>query len=604
MTFDLSLSFHGLCAFVPLADKSMWILLPEESAPCLGKNAPQPHMAVARFHLSYIQNDAPTDSYVVLKLASCDLAILPGGMPVKQNSLAFTAFNPVTGAIDVAETDPDYLRSFYWVAPVEQASRAMNIQGGGVVRNVFLGNIAKLPQRDRKLLAARMWLNAGKAYVNNLAPRNDRAGQRTEIVDWKFSPYAGAALNDQYHQLLASEIRVDMTIDADTVTLSCIPFGKQPQNLVLKPSAAGRKVRIDIMNEESDSIAGATVIPEPIVLHSPRVQDRIFESFYNFTVVPVPATQRAIPLAHDYYYPVSGNGLMGSPTMVFPPCSPARLNYAVSSLATSRGAHAISSKESVREPGERKVSASLLREFLLMSGHLTATEEELASGSPRSAVHKALRRYQRRSGLKVTGELDEATRRSILAPQCLVADGPALCCLESHTLGYRWGNPPRSFDGSPQEAFDQVRKAMDIWQAVGSLGGGRIVFREAAPQETADFEVGWADLPGTGGVDVIAFADLPGNCSETTEGPRPLHFGQNESWDIGGGTGSFDVLSVALHELGHILGLQHSNQPGAVMYRTFLQPHDDLTDDDTSALRILCDDCVSRLPEEIEEDLD
>jgi len=602
MTLNLDLSFHGLCAFVPL-EHSMWILLPEESAPCSGKDSPRPHIAVARFHLSYLQKDAPVNSYVVLKLASCELALLPGGAPVK-DSLEFTAFNPVTGAIEVGESDAKYLKSFYWVAPVEQASRAMNIQGGGVVRNAFLGDISKLTQRDRKLLAARMWLNFGQAYVNNLATRNDRAGQRTEIVQWKFAPYAGAALNDQYYQLLASEIRIDATIEADSVTLLYTPFGKQPQYLVLKPSTPGHHVRIEILNEESDSIAGATAIPEPIVLHSPRVQDRIFESFYNLTVAPVPATQRAIPLAHDYYYPVSGGGPMGIPTMVFPPCSPARLNYVVSSLATSRGAHATASKEGVRERGERKVGASLLREFLLMSGHLTVAEEESGSASPSSAVHKALRRFQRGSGLKVSGELDEATRRSILAPQCLVADGSGPCCLESHTLAYRWGKPPHNFDGSPQEAFDQVRKAMDIWEMVGGLGGGKIVFRQAAPQDTADFEVGWADLSGPGGVDVIAFADLPGNCSETTDGPRPLHFSQNESWDIGGEAGSFDVLSVALHELGHILGLQHSNQPGAVMYRNFLQTHDDLTDDDTGALRSLCDECISRLTEEIEEDLD
>ena len=43
---------------------------------------------------------------------------------------------------------------------------------------------------------------------------------------------------------------------------------------------------------------------------------------------------------------------------------------------------------------------------------------------------------------------------------------------------------------------------------------------------------------------------------------------------------------------------------GAVMYRNFLQTHQDLTDNDRGALLDLRDTCVARLQEEIEEDLD
>ena len=42
-----------------------------------------------------------------------------------------------------------------------------------------------------------------------------------------------------------------------------------------------------------------------------------------------------------------------------------------------------------------------------------------------------------------------------------------------------------------------------------------------------------------------------------------LHFDDDEDWAVGT---YLDIFSVALHELGHALGLGHSDQPGAVMY--------------------------------------
>lgn len=596
MAFSLILKFRGLCGFAPLSD-SMWVLLPDEKAYFLGEEVPQPHTAVARFKLAYIDKDAP-DSDVILKLSSCDLEILPGGKPIAKDNLEYIAFNPITGMNLVDENHPDYLRSLYWVAPVEEASQAMKYSGGGVVRPGFLGKIADLPQRESDLLAARVLLRSGKVSVKNLAARNDRGGGATQIVQWKFAPYGGTALDDRHYQLLASEIWVEMWIADDYVTLQYTPFRKKARQVALRPGAGGDLV-IEIMNEESDAIVGTPQPPYPIVLHSPRVQDRVFESLYNFTVTPVPATARAIPVAYDYYYPKGTYSVMGATTMVFPPCSPARYNVAVASAN-------IQTDSISTEHDERSATGTVVRDFLLRFGYLTAAEEEMAAaiGTRSLALRKALERFQRRSGLKVTGELNKATRRAILAPRCLVAAEDATCCLGGHTLTYRLGAPPRLFGGSAQDAFDQIRLAMDIWQAVDQVKGGSFVFREAVGQEVPDFEVGWADIPRPGGVDVIAFADLPGDCSVVDEGqPRPLHFSQAETWGIGGGSGSFDVLSVALHELGHIIGLKHQ-QAGTVMYASFQQTHDRLTDGDVGALRKLCDDCAARLLEEVEEDLD
>jgi hypothetical protein len=69
--------------------------------------------------------------------------------------------------------------------------------------------------------------------------------------------------------------------------------------------------------------------------------------------------------------------------------------------------------------------------------------------------------------------------------------------------------------------------------------------------------------------------------------PEPLagdlHLDEAESWKIGN---DIDLYSVVLHELGHALGLGHSDKPGAVMYAYYRRTAS-LTDEDVSAIRDL-----------------
>jgi hypothetical protein len=82
----------------------------------------------------------------------------------------------------------------------------------------------------------------------------------------------------------------------------------------------------------------------------------------------------------------------------------------------------------------------------------------------------------------------------------------------------------------------------------------------------------------------LAHADYPPGCTFVTNTfPKPVHFDDSEHlWSIGAVTDAYDVETVALHEIGHILGLQHSTVSGAVMAPTIssrstlrsLQPDD------------------------------
>lgn len=49
--------------------------------------------------------------------------------------------------------------------------------------------------------------------------------------------------------------------------------------------------------------------------------------------------------------------------------------------------------------------------------------------------------------------------------------------------------------------------------------------------------------------------------------PKPVHFDETEvQWALGKQKGKYDIESVALHEIGHLLGMLHNGSQESIMY--------------------------------------
>ncbi|MBA2445574.1 MAG: RICIN domain-containing protein [Nocardioidaceae bacterium] len=212
-----------------------------------------------------------------------------------------------------------------------------------------------------------------------------------------------------------------------------------------------------------------------------------------------------------------------------------------------------------------------------------------------SDTSTALTNYQHFHGLSPTGLFDESTRETMTRSRCLLPDHAAVSPLAFSTA-CAWNRKAMTFaldTGTGDVVGDDeraaVRSAFITWAAAAPLA-----FREVLTTESPDILIRWGnancgDADMTGGV--LAHADYPPGCGFYGNGmPRPLHFDDQEhAWVIGAVASSFDVETIALHEIGHILGLQHSSVSGAVMFPT-VSPNSTsrvLTNDDIEGIRRL-----------------
>uniref|UniRef100_A0A3Q0RR59 Matrix metallopeptidase 11 n=1 Tax=Amphilophus citrinellus TaxID=61819 RepID=A0A3Q0RR59_AMPCI len=196
---------------------------------------------------------------------------------------------------------------------------------------------------------------------------------------------------------------------------------------------------------------------------------------------------------------------------------------------------------------------------------------------PQSFFSSSLPPFKPQMGKKKKKKHRRNIKTSLLAnstrsrPRCGVPDYPAQeegrYRQRRYALhGARWDRSDLTYriDGFPWQLGEErvrrvFRDAAKLWSDVTPLTFTET--RNGHADIRIDFRRLWHgdNLPFDGRGGILAHAFFP-----KTHRQGEIHFDADESWTLGNHMGT-DLLQVAAHEFGHVLGLQHTRVKGAIM---------------------------------------
>ncbi|HET6821707.1 MAG TPA: matrixin family metalloprotease, partial [Anaerolineales bacterium] len=162
-----------------------------------------------------------------------------------------------------------------------------------------------------------------------------------------------------------------------------------------------------------------------------------------------------------------------------------------------------------------------------------------------------------------------------------IAEYRAISTWDKLDITYVFVNGTNQIEGDVER--DLIRRAFALWADQTAL-----TFTEVT-SNAADIVIGWAVRdhgdgdPFDGPGDVLAHASFPNPYDNSQVF---LHFDDDERW-VDSDTRDVDLLTVAAHEIGHTLGLAHSNDPNALMFPSYSGPRRFLGDDDIAGVQSL-----------------
>jgi hypothetical protein len=268
-------------------------------------------------------------------------------------------------------------------------------------------------------------------------------------------------------------------------------------------------------------------------------------------------------------------------------------------IAYWEGTHMIMTTVDALQVGHQGPQVLELRRYMERYGYIVtrsvldfvgkipeATREVTAFGEDfNEELEQTVRKFQRTLGLKETGVVEGKTRALINTPRCGLPDVPghsigtnyyAACAWDRKDLRFHIAQVlPQLGEAAHRKAFvDGLKK----WAEVAGL-----TFSEGP----LGSEIQSFIYDGDGVGNTYAFAYFP--CSGGVSGD--VNFDRFDAWSVATPTPGdhVDFVSVALHEIGHALGLGHSNVPDSVMwpYFEFGEMRRDPRADDIAGMNVL-----------------
>ncbi|HND55251.1 MAG TPA: matrixin family metalloprotease, partial [Pirellulaceae bacterium] len=165
----------------------------------------------------------------------------------------------------------------------------------------------------------------------------------------------------------------------------------------------------------------------------------------------------------------------------------------------------------------------------------------------------------------MSGKFARVKRRleleSLESRKCLAADlGWDGAGLGSANLSYYIGPVPASVGLTQDQVAAAVKTALDAWSSAAA-----IKFTPTnLPNQQRSLDITFAKLDGPGGT--LAQAYFPGDSFRSTIG-GDVQFDLSDTWEVGNarGAAATDLTYVAVHEIGHALGVDHISGASSVM---------------------------------------
>ncbi|CAD7090991.1 unnamed protein product [Hermetia illucens] len=226
------------------------------------------------------------------------------------------------------------------------------------------------------------------------------------------------------------------------------------------------------------------------------------------------------------------------------------------------------------------VPAPEIIKFMKRFGYLDSSSSDSEALYHEEAIKDAVKNLQKFGALNQTGILDNATLQLMISPRCGVPDiDPRRSRNKRYIVGAkRWQKKKIKYfianwsaKVGEQKVADDMAKAFNIWSQYSNLKFKRVYDPAADIIVAFGAQYHGDNYPFDGPGNILAHAFYP---YEMDSFGGDIHFDEDENWkenstDLADGV---DFFAVAVHELGHSLGLAHSPIYSSIMFPYYKGP--------------------------------